>query len=154
MYCCTGNFDPEAFDGLPNELQKYGLILTCIYMMVVVVLMLNLLIALMGDSFAQVAENGLAQWRLEQTMIILANADSTPPEVNSKRSQVIYLEQRKTSSDFIQRDAVDSTVNSDACSADTLSKMETMMTTLMQKQNELQEKVDQIITAQKKSSDE
>jgi hypothetical protein len=28
------------------------------------------------------------------------------------------------------------------------------MTTLMQKQNELQEKVDQIITAQKKSSDE
>ena len=103
MYVLSiGNFDPEAFNGLPGDLQQYGLFLTCLYMMVVVILMLNLLIALMGDSFTQVAENGLAQWRLEQSKIILANADLSISSLQPPRDRntnepftVVYYEHRK-----------------------------------------------------------
>jgi hypothetical protein len=39
-------------------------------MMIVSILLLNLLIALMGDSYGSVKEKGLAQWKLEQAQII------------------------------------------------------------------------------------
>lgn len=100
-YVCiyiSGNFDPEAFDGLPAPLQKYGLVLSCIYMMVVVVLMLNLLIALMGDSFAQVAEDGMAQWRLEQTRLLLENEYMMSQTDRDQCDHVLFFEHRKGSS--------------------------------------------------------
>lgn len=63
-----GGFDPSAFDGL--YLIKYSIFLSCIYMLIVSILLLNLLIALMGDSYGSVKEKGLAQWKLEQAQII------------------------------------------------------------------------------------
>jgi hypothetical protein len=39
-------------------------------MIIVSVLLLNLLIALMGDNYGSVKEKGLAQWKLEQAQII------------------------------------------------------------------------------------
>ena len=41
-----------------------------VYVLIVSILLLNLLIALMGDSYAAVKEKGLAQWKLEQALII------------------------------------------------------------------------------------
>jgi hypothetical protein len=64
-----GNFDTSAFDGL--SLQSYGIFLSVIYMLIVSLLLLNLLIALMGDSYSSVSAKGLAQWRLEQAQLII-----------------------------------------------------------------------------------
>ena len=44
--------------------------MSCLYMLIVSVLLLNLLIAFMGDSYATVKARGLAQWKLEQARII------------------------------------------------------------------------------------
>jgi hypothetical protein len=63
-----GGYDPTAFEGVP--LYRLGIALSAIYMIIVSVLLLNLLIALMGDSYGSVKEKGLAQWKLEQAQII------------------------------------------------------------------------------------
>ena len=63
-----GGYDPSAFIG--TRLYKFALGLSCLYMIIVSILLLNLLIALMGDSYSSVRGKGLAQWRLEQAQII------------------------------------------------------------------------------------
>jgi transient receptor potential cation channel subfamily V member 6 len=63
-----GNFDPSAFEG--NVLHGFAVFLSCVYMLIVSILLLNLLIALMGDSYAEVKGKGMAQWKLEQANII------------------------------------------------------------------------------------
>ena len=63
-----GGYDPSAFIG--TRLYKFALGLSCLYMIIVAILLLNLLIALMGDSYSSVRGKGLAQWRLEQAQII------------------------------------------------------------------------------------
>jgi hypothetical protein len=47
-------------------------------MMIMIILMLNLLIALMGDAFAKVRSQGLAVWRQEQASIIIEEAFLLP----------------------------------------------------------------------------
>lgn len=64
-----GNFDPDGFDGA--SLESWGIFLSCIYMLIGSILLLNLLIALMGDSYSDVKAKGLAQWRLEQAQLII-----------------------------------------------------------------------------------
>jgi len=54
-------FDPTSFQGL--ELYSYGVFLSCMYMLFVTIILLNLLIALMGSSYSSVEAKGLAQWR-------------------------------------------------------------------------------------------
>ena len=63
-----GGFDPSAFQ--TTYLAHFAVALSCIYMLIVSILLLNLLIALMGDSYGSVKEKGLAQWKLEQAQII------------------------------------------------------------------------------------
>jgi len=63
-----GGFDPSAFEGSP--LNRFAIALSCLYMLIVWILLLNLLIALMGDSYGAVREKGLAQWKLEQAQIV------------------------------------------------------------------------------------
>ena len=47
-----------------------GVFLYVCFMLIVALLLLNLLIALMGDSFASIKARGMAQWRLEKCTII------------------------------------------------------------------------------------
>jgi transient receptor potential cation channel subfamily V member 6 len=83
-----GGYDPLAFESIP--LESFALLLSCLYMLIVSILLLNLLIALMGDSYSQVREKGLAQWRLEQCQLIIENA-ATMKESDRARRDDIYF---------------------------------------------------------------
>lgn len=63
-----GNFSSD-FTGTASP--NLGVVLYIVFMFIVAILILNLIIALMGDSFARVNANGIAQWRLEQAMIVV-----------------------------------------------------------------------------------
>ena len=62
-----GAFTPN-FDNSANP--DFGTFLTCIFMMTCMIIMLNVLIALMGDTFSTVRSLGLAAWRQEQATVI------------------------------------------------------------------------------------
>jgi WD40 repeat protein len=83
-----GGYDPLAFDSVP--LESFALLLSCLYMLIVSILLLNLLIAMMGDSYGDVREKGLAQWRLEQCQLIIENA-ATMSEADRTRSDEIFF---------------------------------------------------------------
>lgn len=61
-----GNFNSD-FSG--TAAPNLAVILYVFFMFIVTILILNLIIALMGESFAKVNANGIAQWRLEQVVI-------------------------------------------------------------------------------------
>ena len=50
---------------------RLGIFLLVMFMFFMMILMLNLLIALMGNSYSKVQEKGLAEWRLGQASMIL-----------------------------------------------------------------------------------
>ncbi len=50
---------------------RLGIVLLVVFMFFMMILMLNLLIALMGNSYDKVQEKGLAEWRLGQASIVL-----------------------------------------------------------------------------------
>jgi transient receptor potential cation channel subfamily V protein 6 len=56
-------------------------LLLIFFMMTMIILMLNILIALMGDAFAKVREKGEAIWRKEQAAIILEEAFLLPQRI-------------------------------------------------------------------------
>ena len=63
-----GEYDPFAFTGA--KLESFAVFLSTIYMMILSILLLNLLIAYMADSYSAVKAKGLAQWKLQQAQII------------------------------------------------------------------------------------
>lgn len=63
-----GNAESD-FEGTASP--SLSTLLLVLFLFFMAILMLNLLIALMGQSFASVSDKGLAQWRLEQASIIL-----------------------------------------------------------------------------------
>lgn len=64
--------------------------LSAVFMLVSSILLLNLLIALMGDSYADVKEKGLAQWRLEQADLIIEGSTRMSEESRSNSSFVYF----------------------------------------------------------------
>jgi hypothetical protein len=68
FYMLGQNID-KNFVGLVSP--DLATVLLVLFMMVMIILMLNLLIALMGDAFSKVRELGLAVWRREQAAIII-----------------------------------------------------------------------------------
>lgn len=50
--------------------ESFAIFLLIIFMLTMMILMLNLLIALMGDSFSTIRSLGLALWRREQTAVL------------------------------------------------------------------------------------
>ena len=64
----AGDVDPLMTGTVAPAL---GTLLLVLFMMIMIILMLNLLIALMGDTFANVRAQGLAVWRKEQASIIV-----------------------------------------------------------------------------------
>jgi len=65
----TGNYDLSLFQGS----SFYGVltVLYILYILAQAIIMLNLLIAIMGDSFENVQQMARGEWRGEQTKIIL-----------------------------------------------------------------------------------
>jgi hypothetical protein len=81
-----GGFDPTLFEGIP--LYRFAIAMSSIYMIIVSILLLNLLIALMGDSYGSVKEKGLAQWKLEQAQIITEMQGSMDEEKRASTAVV------------------------------------------------------------------
>jgi len=61
-------------------------ILSASFMLIGTVLLLNLLVALMADSYAEVAKNGLAQWRFEQALLVVDNELGMSPDQRANTS--------------------------------------------------------------------
>ena len=64
-----GMADPTSFDD--SHLPYLCYFFLAVFLLFVMILMLNLLIALMSDSYGEVRERGKAQWRFEQAKIIV-----------------------------------------------------------------------------------
>lgn len=70
LYMLGQNIETE-FAGTVS--QRFGKFLLIMFLSVMVILLLNLLVALMGDTFSSVRAQGVARWRKEQASIILEN---------------------------------------------------------------------------------
>jgi hypothetical protein len=69
LFMLGQNVSTEGFSGFASEkLATFILVVFCILMMI---LMLNLLIAMMGDAYDTVREKGAAAWRKEQATTII-----------------------------------------------------------------------------------
>jgi hypothetical protein len=79
MFMMGQNVDPNVFQDSASFPLCMALLI--LFMLFMVVLMLNLLIALMSDSYATVTEKGLAQWRWEQASIILEDTNTQNEKV-------------------------------------------------------------------------
>lgn len=67
-------------------------ILLVMFLMFMTILMLNLLIALMGQTFSRVSENGLGFWRLELASTLLEQRHLLPANANeSARIKCLYV---------------------------------------------------------------
>lgn len=60
-----------SFEFGSSHIANFRVILLVVFMSFMVILMLNILITLMGESFSKVRGKGEAQWRLEQASIII-----------------------------------------------------------------------------------
>ena len=67
-----GGSDLTIFDDVPDAWFRFLCrILYIVYIVLQAIIMLNLLIALMGDSHSNIVQRALGQWRCEQAKIIL-----------------------------------------------------------------------------------
>lgn len=71
---------------------RLGVVLLVLFMFFMMILMLNLLIALMGNSYSKVQEKGLAEWRLGQASMILEQSYLMSPagKMAHERFSVIH----------------------------------------------------------------
>jgi hypothetical protein len=74
-----GTFPASPFYG--SDVKSFSIILYIVYGIVVTILMLNLLIALMNNSYSIVNKKGVAQWRLEQAKIIIDQSFLIPRRI-------------------------------------------------------------------------
>jgi len=65
-----GDFDVEAFSNTPYVAVSVGLLV--VYVVVITILLLNLLIAMMGDTYEKINEAAEMQWHLERARIVFA----------------------------------------------------------------------------------
>jgi hypothetical protein len=68
LYMLGQNISVDFDDTASPQL---GIVLLVMFMFLMMILMLNLLIALMGNSYSKVQEKGLAEWRMGQASMIL-----------------------------------------------------------------------------------
>lgn len=76
-----GEFTPDIFDNSASP--SLGVFLLVCYMLITPIILLNALIAIMGDSYDRVQTNANAEWRCEQAKIVL------------ELEQLLYTKQRK-----------------------------------------------------------
>ena len=101
-----GNFDETVFDSGIAPKESY--ILLCLFLLFMTILMLNLLIALMGDTFERVKAQDRAYWRYEQAKIILENANSWENKIASYMYVLRNDEQTDENISYVEEDAAGS----------------------------------------------
>ena len=68
-----GDFDLGAFEGLSITSHKVvSLVIFVVYNVMSVIILLNLVIAIMSDTYAKYSESMTGAWRMQQAMFILA----------------------------------------------------------------------------------
>jgi transient receptor potential cation channel subfamily V protein 5 len=65
-----GDFELEQFADTPYTALSISLLF--LYVVTITILLLNLLIAMMGDTYEKITESSEMQWRLERARIIFA----------------------------------------------------------------------------------
>uniref|UniRef100_A0A7S1XMJ4 Ion transport domain-containing protein n=1 Tax=Phaeomonas parva TaxID=124430 RepID=A0A7S1XMJ4_9STRA len=80
-----GDFDMQEFGGSVNPSLTAALFV--LFMVLVNIVYLNLLIAIMGDTFDEVQESAKAQYLYSLAKIILEYEEVLPPDVRSKNTQ-------------------------------------------------------------------
>eukprot|EP01032_Pedospumella_encystans_P017121 gene17121-19520_t len=130
-----GGFDPSAFEGTP--LNGFATALSCFYMLIVSILLLNLLIALMGDSYGSVKEKGLAQWKLEQAQIVTEMQGSMSAE-DRECSDVVYF--RSNRQEVVEPEQ-DRTAVLEATVQDLKYSQKRMMKLLLEQQERMQDQL-------------
>eukprot|EP00388_Colpodella_angusta_P035216 GDKK01035312.1.p1 GENE.GDKK01035312.1~~GDKK01035312.1.p1 ORF type:complete len:290 (+),score=62.54 GDKK01035312.1:100-870(+) len=131
-----GGFDPSAFEGSP--LNRFAIALSCFYMLIVSILLLNLLIALMGDSYGAVREKGLAQWKLEQAQIVTEMQGSMSAE-DRQCMDVVYF--RTNRMEQVEEEQ-DRTAVLEATVQDLKYSQKKMMKLLLEQQERMHEQVE------------
>lgn len=89
----------------PDQIQSvFGKCLLIAFMLVMTLLLLNLLIALMGDTFSSVRDQGVARWRKEQASIILDNRfDASNFELTTEVPDLLFPASIRSSMERVLR---------------------------------------------------
>eukprot|EP01012_Entosiphon_sulcatum_P056654 TRINITY_DN80352_c0_g1_i1.p1 TRINITY_DN80352_c0_g1~~TRINITY_DN80352_c0_g1_i1.p1 ORF type:complete len:802 (-),score=104.63 TRINITY_DN80352_c0_g1_i1:4-2382(-) len=92
--CCFFTMLGE-FDGYDTAEQPFPLasfIILVAYIVVVTILLLNLLVAMMGDTYANISHDAETQWHLERARIIFSLENEMSPETRSHPKNVYWTE--------------------------------------------------------------
>jgi ankyrin repeat protein len=81
-----GDFELDQFADTPYTAVSVGLLV--VYVVTITILLLNLLIAMMGDTYEKINESSTSQWHLERARIIFAiENEMTSEERNSTENK-------------------------------------------------------------------
>lgn len=89
MYMLGQEIDPVEFD--ESRIPLFSFFLLVIFLVTMMVLMLNLLIALMQDTYERVRQKGRAQWRMEQAEVMLGDLLLSRKHKQSKIKTYIHV---------------------------------------------------------------
>ena len=73
-----GDFELDQFADTPYTAVSVGLLV--VYVVTITILLLNLLIAMMGDTYEKINESAEKSWHLERARIIYAIESEMSPE--------------------------------------------------------------------------
>jgi hypothetical protein len=108
IYMLGQGFDADLVKFEDSAVPIVNTVLFCAFLLFLYILMLNLLISLMSDSYNKVRMKGLGTWRMEQTSIILAQAFKLGEKnVYNCDNIFIYVHVLQYASDYIENDPVD-----------------------------------------------
>ena len=110
-----GGFDPTQFAGSPVE--GFAVFLSVIFMLIVSIILLNLLIAIMGNSYGIVQEHTKQQYRWEQAasivdcidLLILTPSDERKAEMDPAQIQFVTRDSTfaKGGSEYVDIDGLE-----------------------------------------------
>lgn len=84
-----GGFDPSAFTSA--RLSGFAAMLSVVFMLIVAILLLNLLIALMGNSYSNIQARAELQFRWEQASSLLEQAYLGGPKKGLEIRRIVHL---------------------------------------------------------------
>lgn len=98
FYFMLGNVDFDFIGGTVSPPLSTGILVT--FMLFMILLMTNLLIALMGHSFLKINERGLIQWRYEQACIMVDNASLSFKEIVTQPCLFVSMHTKLYTSEY------------------------------------------------------
>jgi len=71
----------------------FGVVLVSLYALIAQIMLVNLLIAMMGDTFENVRQNAITEWRFWRynTILVYKNSSEYPPPLNIFLNPIVWL---------------------------------------------------------------